>query len=93
MKLWTWVDALLKLSGLLLATPHSIRASACIWALRCYIDPDYVKEGGRWVGTGKSWRKYFQQGSAAKLRYGKEGNDPVFQWWVWKFNVQPDYDA
>eukprot|EP00966_Prymnesium_polylepis_P257310 5944110-Prymnesium_polylepis.1 len=47
-KVWTWVDALLKLSGLPLATPHSIRASACIWALRCYVDPDYVKEGGRW---------------------------------------------
>ena len=37
LKIWSWVEALLKLAKLDDATPHSIRASACIWALRCYV--------------------------------------------------------
>ena len=72
-KLWAWVDALMKHSGLGQATPHSMRASACIWALRGYVECDYVKEGGRWVGTGTSWRKYFQQGSAFRFKYARGG--------------------
>ena len=50
-----------------------MRASACIWALRGYVDTDYVKVGGRWVGTGTSWRKYFEQGSAMRFKYASAG--------------------
>ena len=93
-KLWWWLDALLKLAGLDQATPHSIRSSACIWALRCYVEADYVKEGGRWLGTGKSWKKYFERGSALKEQNRKKpSGDPIFKFWVWQYNVVPDVDA
>jgi hypothetical protein len=94
-KLWAWVDALLKLklAGLDEATPHSIRSSACIWALRCYIFAFYVQSGGRWEGTGKSWKKYLMQGSKWQQHYARKGHDPIFHFWVWKYNVCPDYDA
>ena len=93
-KIWAWLDALLKLAGLGGCTPHSFRASACIWALRCFVEADYVKEGGRWVGTGKSWRKYFKAGSASREKYrAMKQQDPIFRFWIWMFNVEPEYES
>ena len=53
-----------------------------------------MKEGGRWLGTGKSWKKYFERESALKEQNRKKpSGDPIFKFWVWQYNVVPDVDA
>ena len=86
--IYTWLNMALKAAGMTEETPHSIRSSACIWALRCGNDSEMVKLGGRWIGSGVSWRKYHHLGSNKKQYYINKGRrDPVFSFWIWRPNV------
>ena len=93
-KVWDWLDRMIKGSDMREGTtPHSIRASGCIWALRCFAETEYVRKAGRWSIAGRSFGFYFKEGSASRDHYlALEVEDPVFSFRVWKYNVLGELD-
>ena len=86
----TVVDKKWNLSGF--PTAHSLRASAVLWALRCYCPEYRAKRCGRWLGGGDAnWSRYAQNGSTERKTYLENKQmAPVFSLWRFTDNVCAD---
>ena len=67
---------------------HSVRRMAAQWASRCGADMSVVRDVGRWSSL-EIMLKYLSEGR--QMHKGKirdEGNDPIFNFWVFNFGTQ-----
>ena len=93
-KIWDWVNRALVGAGLEGCTPHSLRASACVWGIRCFAEAEYVRAAGRWSQLGASFGKYFRKGSQLREHFlSINEEDPIFRFWKWTYNVVADVDG
>ena len=93
-KIWDWINRAMVAANMEGCTPHSIRASACVWAIRCFAEAEYVRAAGRWSQLGASFGKYFRKGSLLRETHlVNSEEDPIFRFWKWTYNVVADVDG